>query len=167
MFGLAPWILIAWLITAAGIPVAYYGGHAIGAHQQAAEDRVQEKVDQLTAAKAALEQQRDVSATITLHQVEATQREREARIALQGEAQRLEDEAREQDRKLQDAASFVCPPVIVPVQVPREISPGPPAQVPARKIVCGYADDEYNRLLHRYAPGPIRNNRAQHPTSPR
>jgi hypothetical protein len=159
MFGLAPWIIIAWLITAAGVPVAYEAGHLLGAQSQAATDRVQEKVDQLAAAKAALEKQRDDSATITLHQIEATQREREARIALQTEAQRLEDEAREQDRKLQDAASFVCPPVV-------PTTTGPVAQAP-HCPVCGYDDDELARLLRRYSPGPIPVRRAQHPTSPR
>lgn len=162
MFGLGPYVVIGGLILTALIPAGYQVGHWRGASEQAATDRVQADLESARAVAQAVEKARDDAATITLRQVEATQRERENRKAAETRVENLEAEAIEKDKK---SVEFICPPVVLVAPAPNTPAPSldqkptPPPVSAVRR--CELDSGDMDWLKKSYPPGPI------HPRKPR
>lgn len=148
MFGLAPWMLIGWLITAAAIPLAYQGGYLKGEWHQEAIDTAANELAQAQALTLALQKQADDNAKTLLKQVEATQREREGRKAIESKTIGLENEALEREKRL---AEFICPAIALVT---------PPASPPAPVVVAPRCDpslsgDDIDWLRRNFPPGRV------------
>jgi hypothetical protein len=123
LLGLGKITAIALVALTLAIPVAYLKGR----WDQAASDNVQEKIDALTAANAALDKARDDAATIVLKQAEATGRERDGRIESEKRGADLEEEIRQREKELIDA----------------------------KRPDCSLSDDDLGWLRQRFPEGPI------------
>lgn len=156
MFGLAPWFIIAWLVTAALVPLGYQAGHVLGARDQAAEDAAANELAQAQAVAMALQKQADDNARVVLRQVEATGRERDARKAIESKTVGLESEALEMERRL---AEFTCPAAVpaAPSLLPAVIADGgpPPPVVVAPRCDPSLGDDDLGWLRKNFPPGRI------------
>lgn len=156
MFGLAPWMLIGWLITAAAIPLAYQGGYLKGEWHQEAIDTAANELAQAQALTLALQKQADDNAKTLLKQVEATQREREGRKAIESKTIGLENEAIEREKRL---AEFICPAIaLVTPPAAAPAAPGSPAPAPvvvAPRCDPSLSGDDLDWLRRNFPPGRV------------
>jgi hypothetical protein len=98
----------------------------------------------------------DNAATITLKQVEATQRERDTRKAVEAKVADLEAEATRRDKA---NADFVCPAA---VPLPAIITEGTPPAPPAAH--CDLSDGDLDWLRSRFPSGRIGRAKTAHPS---